>query len=54
LLVPWRTLTGRQAFYLDHDGYIAFGEHLPTYKPSPTPKAYGDLRKTINDGKAKC
>ncbi|MBI2271200.1 MAG: nitrate reductase subunit alpha [Bacteroidetes bacterium] len=51
--VPWRTLTGRQAFYLDHDMYIAFGEHLPTYKPSPTPKAYGDLRKTINDGKAK-
>ena len=42
-LVPWRTLTGRQQFYLDHPGYIAFGEHLPTYKPSPLPKAYGDL-----------
>lgn len=52
-LVPWRTLTGRQHFYLDHDAYIAFGEHLSTYKPSPTPEAYGDLRKTINDGKAK-
>ncbi|MBL7755116.1 MAG: nitrate reductase subunit alpha [Chitinophagaceae bacterium] len=52
-LVPWRTLTGRQSFYLDHDGYIEFGEHLPTYKPSPTPQAYGDLRKTVNDGKAK-
>jgi nitrate reductase alpha subunit len=52
-LVPWRTLTGRQHFYLDHDGYIAFGEHLPTYKPSPKPEAYGDLRKTVNDGKAK-
>lgn len=52
-LVPWRTLTGRQHFYLDHDGYIAFGEHLPTYKPSPTPQAYGDIRKTVNDGKAK-
>lgn len=52
-LIPWRTLTGRQSFYLDHDGYIAFGEHLPTYKPSPTPEAYGDLRKTINDGKAR-
>ena len=52
-LVPWRTLTGRQHFYLDHDGYIAFGEHLPTYKPSPTPQVYGDLRKTVNDGKAK-
>ncbi len=29
-LVPWRTLTGRQQFYLDHEGYIGFGEHLPT------------------------
>lgn len=52
-LVPWRTLTGRQHFYLDHDAYIAFGEHLATYKPSPTPEAYGDLRKTVNDGKAR-
>ncbi len=53
MFVPWRTLTGRQHFYLDHDAYIAFGEHLPTYKPSPTPEAYGDLRVTVNDGKAK-
>lgn len=52
-LIPWRTLTGRQHFYLDHDGYIMFGEHLATYKPSPTPAVYGDLRKTVNDGKAK-
>ena len=52
-LVPWRTLTGRQHFYLDHDGYIAFGEHLATYKPSPAPEVYGDLRQTVNDGKAK-
>jgi nitrate reductase alpha subunit len=53
MFVPWRTLTGRQHFYLDHDAYIAFGEHLPTYKPSPTPEVYGDLRVTVNDGKAK-
>jgi len=32
-LVPWRTLSGRQHFYLDHEGYIAFGENLPTFKP---------------------
>jgi nitrate reductase alpha subunit len=43
-LVPWRTLTGRQHFYLDHPGYIDFGEHLPTYKPKPLPKQYADLR----------
>ncbi|HLK93200.1 MAG TPA: nitrate reductase subunit alpha [Polyangia bacterium] len=41
--VPWRTLTGRQHFYLDHPGYIAHGENLPTYKPSPRPEVYGDL-----------
>lgn len=33
-LVPWRTLTGRQHFYLDHEAYLAFGESLPTFKPS--------------------
>jgi nitrate reductase alpha subunit len=34
-LVPWRTLTGRQHFYLDHQGYLDWGEHLPVYKPRP-------------------
>ncbi len=52
-LVPWRTLTGRQHFYLDHELYIAYGENLPTYKPSPKPEAYGDLRDTLNGGEAK-
>ena len=33
--MPWRTLTGRQHFYLDHESYIAWGEHLPIYKPRP-------------------
>lgn len=51
-LVPWRTLTGRQHSYLDHDGYIAFGEHFVTYKPSPKPQLYQDIRQTINDGEA--
>ena len=49
-LVPWRTLTGRQHFYLDHPGYIDFGEHLPTYKPKPPIKEYGDLKLTNADG----
>ena len=52
-LVPWRTLTGRQHFYQDHEMYIAFGEHLPTYKPSPKPEVFGDLRETLKDGQAK-
>ena len=33
--IPWRTLTGRQHFYLDHEAYVAYGEHLPTFKPRP-------------------
>lgn len=52
-MVPWRTLTGRQQFYLDHEGYIAFGENLPTYKPVPKPAQFGDLRHSRLEGKAK-
>ncbi|MEK6626062.1 MAG: molybdopterin dinucleotide binding domain-containing protein, partial [Bdellovibrionota bacterium] len=51
-MVPWRTITGRQHLYLDHEGYIAFGENLPTYKRSPSPEAYGDLRLTKPEGKS--
>jgi nitrate reductase alpha subunit len=49
-LVPWRTLTGRQHFYLDHPGYLQFGEHLPTYKPKPLPSEHADLRFTQQAG----
>ncbi|HBY92432.1 MAG: nitrate reductase subunit alpha [Ardenticatenaceae bacterium] len=42
-LVPWRTLTGRQHFYLDHPYYIDFGEHLPTFKPKLDPRKTGDI-----------
>ena len=52
-LVPWRTLTGRQQFYQDHQGYIAFGENLPTYKPSPKPADYGDLKYSTAEGQVK-
>jgi nitrate reductase alpha subunit len=51
--VPWRTLTGRQHFYLDHEGYIKFGEHLPTFKPAPDPIIYGDLKVSQSKGKTK-
>ncbi len=52
-LVPWRTLTGRQHFYQDHEMYIKFGENLPTYKPSPRPEVYGDLRETLKGADAR-
>jgi nitrate reductase / nitrite oxidoreductase, alpha subunit len=32
-LIPWRTLTGRQHFYLDHPWMSAFGEGLTSYRP---------------------
>ena len=32
-MIPWRTLTGRQQFYMDHPWMIAFGEGLTTYRP---------------------
>ncbi|MBI2850436.1 MAG: nitrate reductase subunit alpha [Chloroflexi bacterium] len=51
-LVPWRTLTGRQQFYLDHELYLAFGEHLPTYKPNPDPRVWGDFTLTKKDDKS--
>ncbi|KAB2891046.1 MAG: nitrate reductase subunit alpha [Desulfobulbaceae bacterium] len=51
-LVPWRTLTGRQHFYLDHQGYITAGEHLPTYKPKPDPSSLQDLVVTPTDQKS--
>ncbi|MGZ7041221.1 MAG: molybdopterin-dependent oxidoreductase, partial [Thermoanaerobaculia bacterium] len=45
-LIPWRTLTGRQHFYLDHEVYRAFGEHVPTFKPRPDEQSLGDLDHT--------
>jgi nitrate reductase / nitrite oxidoreductase, alpha subunit len=51
-LVPWRTLTGRQSFYLDHEAYIAFGESLPTFKPKIHLSGSGDLGKTAGSGKS--
>jgi nitrate reductase alpha subunit len=42
-LIPWRTLAGRQHFYVDHPYYLDFGEHLPTYKPKLDPRATGDI-----------
>ena len=32
-LIPWRTLTGRQQFYQDHQWFRDFGESLAVYRP---------------------
>jgi nitrate reductase / nitrite oxidoreductase, alpha subunit len=32
-LIPWRTLTGRQQLYVDHEWMLELGEGLPAYRP---------------------
>jgi nitrate reductase alpha subunit len=51
-LVPWRTLTGRQHFYLDHQGYIDFGENLPAFKSKIGLQDTRDLIKSATPDKA--
>ena len=41
--LPWRTMTGRQHFYLDHEWYRMAGEALPVYKRN---LAEASLRET--------
>ena len=48
--VPWRTLTGRQQMYLDHELYIDFGENVPTYKPKILSSQISDLKESSEDG----
>jgi nitrate reductase / nitrite oxidoreductase, alpha subunit len=53
-LIPWRTLTGRQQFYQDHEWMRDFGESLCVYKPpintktvAPVIEKHGKDRKQI-------
>src|SRR5690606_21877010 len=49
-LVPFRTLTGRQHFYLDHEIFLQYGESLPIYKPTLPPMVFGTRDKKITGG----
>ncbi len=49
-LIPWRTLSGRQHLYLDHEAYRAYGEHLPTFKPRAEAADVRDLVRTEGRG----
>ncbi|GAB2744898.1 nitrate reductase subunit alpha [Melaminivora jejuensis] len=42
-LIPWRTLTGRQQFYMDHPWMIAFGEGFTSYRPPVDLKATAEV-----------
>lgn len=49
-LIPFRTLTGRQSLYYDHEAYLAYGENLPTYKPRADVRQTRDLEQSKKDG----
>lgn len=42
-LIPWRTLTGRQQFFLDHPWMNAFGEQFGSYRPPVDLKTTGEI-----------
>ncbi|WP_416353351.1 nitrate reductase subunit alpha [Agrilactobacillus fermenti] len=50
-LVPFRTLTGRQQFYIDHEIFQEYGEQLTTYKPTLPPQVMGPKDTEIADAK---
>ena len=45
--IPWRTLTGRQQLYVDHDWMLELGEGLPAYRP---PLGQRDPRSSHDSG----
>ncbi|AMN47556.1 putative steroid C25 dehydrogenase (S25dA4) [Steroidobacter denitrificans] len=45
---PWRTLTGRVQFYIDHDWFLEFGEELPVHRDPP--KMGGDYPLCLTGG----
>jgi nitrate reductase alpha subunit len=46
-LIPWRTLTGRQQLYVDHEWMLELGEALPAYRP---PVDAGQLMGLAGEG----
>src|SRR5699024_10966738 len=49
-LVPFRTLTGRQHFYLDHEIFRDYGESLPINNPALPPIVVGTRDEEVEGG----
>jgi nitrate reductase / nitrite oxidoreductase, alpha subunit len=49
-LIPWRTLTGRQQFYQDHQWMRAFGEGFVSYRPPVDLKTLVDVAGIKSNG----
>ncbi len=47
--IPFRTLTGRAHFYLDHEWMREFGESFCTFRPPVDLKATGPLQEKLQD-----
>lgn len=43
-LIPWRTVTGRQSYYIDHEMMHEFGEAMATFKPILQHKPFANNR----------
>lgn len=48
--IPWRTLTGRQSLYQDHQWMRAFGESLVTWRPPIDTKTVHDVVGRLPNG----
>ncbi|MEK5173792.1 nitrate reductase subunit alpha [Heyndrickxia sp. FSL W8-0496] len=46
-LIPFRTITGRQSFYIDHEMMSEFGENLATFKPILQHQPFTDKRPSV-------
>lgn len=51
-LIPWRTLTGRQQYYLDHPWMQAFGEQFVGYRPPVDTKTIKPIMNKKPNGNA--
>jgi len=49
-LIPWRTLSGRQQFYQDHDWLRDFGEAFALYRPPVDTRSTGSLSHIKDNG----
>ncbi|HJV46910.1 MAG TPA: nitrate reductase subunit alpha [Bacillota bacterium] len=50
-MIPWRTLTGRQHFYLDHEMMFEWGEAFATFKPLLKHTPFRSNKGPVRNGK---
>ena len=50
LLLPWRTITGRQQFYQDHAWMRAFGQQFAQYRAPANQRALSGYRDVADNG----